>query len=147
MLATVPHPVLDRLSLSLVIAVVAIPITYMQVAQPSIADIQKALGIPPQTATLQPAAPVPLATPSKPAPVPVAPATVTPKAAPAKPAAKTAFTNSFVNLRAGKSVSTPIIATLEAGTTVQLRDDADTTWQGVTYQGKNGYIYRSYIQY
>jgi hypothetical protein len=151
MLSTVPHPVLDRLSLGLVIAALAVPITYLQVVQPSLSDLQKALGISNQSSVKQPAvAPPPPTKAAAPSPiVTTAPATApaTPKATASKPTGKTAITNSFVNLRAGKSVATPIIATLEAGTTIQLRDDADTTWQGVTYQGKNGYIYRSYIQY
>lgn len=63
------------------------------------------------------------------------------------PAVKTATTVSFVNMRAGKSTSTPIVAELDGGTIVQLRDDADPTWQGVTYNGKVGYIYKEYLHY
>ncbi|HUC20010.1 MAG TPA: SH3 domain-containing protein [Candidatus Polarisedimenticolaceae bacterium] len=145
MLTTIPHPTLDRLSLGLVILALAGPITYLQVARPSVEDLKKAFGISQSVSVVQPVAPLPVPVP--PAVVPTATPVAPPPEATTKPAAKTALTNSFVNLRTGKSVSTPIIARLEAGTTIQLRDDADTTWQGVTYQGKNGYIYRSYIQY
>ncbi len=147
MLAIVPHPVLDRLSLVLVIGLLAAPLTFLQVVQPSLGDIQNTLGISKETPQ-KPAAVTPAQqTPTKPVPTAVPKPVPAPAASPVKTTAKTALTSSFVNLRAGKSVSTPIIGTLEAGTTVQLRADADTTWQGVTYQGKNGYIYRSYLQY
>lgn len=80
------------------------------------------------------------ATPGPSAPVASPPATA-PAAAP-----KTATTISFVNVRAGKSTSTPIIMNLEAGTVVQLSEDSTATWQGVTYQGKAGYIFKDYLQ-
>lgn len=75
---------------------------------------------------------------------PVAPA---PAPAPAAaPAVKTGITVSYVNVRAGKSTSTAIVANLEAGTVVELRDGSNSTWQAVTYQGKPGYIFKEYLQ-
>lgn len=82
--------------------------------------------------------------PTKVEPQPVQ-AQPTPAAATAA-APKKAVTVSYVNVRSGKSTSTAIIANLEAGTEVELRDDANSTWQGVTVQGKNGYIYKEYLQ-
>lgn len=64
----------------------------------------------------------------------------------ATPAVKTATTVSFVNVRAGKSTSTPIIMNLEAGTVVQLTEDSNASWQGVTHNGKTGYIFKDYLQ-
>lgn len=74
---------------------------------------------------------------------------VTPAATPAPaaaPAVKTGITVSYVNVRAGKGTATPIITNLEAGTVVELRSDSNSTWQGITYQGKNGYIFKEYLQ-
>ncbi len=146
-----PHPLLDRLTLLLVIALIVVPITYLQIKQPSWESVLNALNVkqePKVTEAISTptVAPKPAAVAPPPA---AAPAAAPPAAAPVAPApaVKTATTNSFVHFRAGKSTTTPIIADLEAGTTIQLRDDSDATWQGVTYNGQNGYIYRTYIQY
>jgi uncharacterized protein YgiM (DUF1202 family) len=90
------------------------------------------------------ASPTPTPTPkptTSPSATPVATAT------PAAPAAATAVTNSFVHLRAGASTGTPIVADLNGGTTVTLGAYRDSQWQQVTYNGVNGYIYRSYLTY
>jgi uncharacterized protein YgiM (DUF1202 family) len=50
-------------------------------------------------------------------------------------------------LRAGKATTTAIITDLNAGTIVQLTSDSNVQWQGVSYQGQSGYIFRSYLTY
>jgi uncharacterized protein YgiM (DUF1202 family) len=77
--------------------------------------------------------------------------TVTPAPTPdpqaATPAGKVAVTNSFVHLRAGKSIYTNILTDLNAGTTVQLLPDSDAQWQQVQYNGLTGYIFKIYLTY
>ncbi len=65
----------------------------------------------------------------------------------APPVVPTAVTNSFVHLRAGASTATPIVTDLNGGTTVVLGPYRDSQWQQVTYNGLNGYIFRSYLNY
>lgn len=156
MQSAVTHRWLDHLTLAFVILLLAVPLTLLEVARPSWQSIRdtaqsfdtrfhnfgnvapspqanpKAVAKPKAATTPKPSAAVAAA----PAPLPV------PAVAP-----NTATTNSFVHLRAAKSVASAILTDLNAGTVVQLRDDADATWQGVTYQGKIGYIYRAYLQY
>ena len=143
----VPHRWFDRLTLGLVILVVAVPITILEVTRPSVQALRSsAQGLVahlPHTTVVTPPAPKPAAHPAAKPAAAAKPATPTPAA----PAIPTATTNSFVHLRAAKSVSSAILTDLNAGTTVQLGSDADATWQGVTYQGKSGYIYRAYLQY
>lgn len=79
-------------------------------------------------------------------PVAPAPAAPTPLAEIPAPVVKTGITVSYVNVRSGKSTSTAIVANLEAGTVVELRDGSNSTWQAVTYQGKPGYIFKEYLQ-
>lgn len=62
-------------------------------------------------------------------------------------AVATATTNGFVHLRAGKSIYTPILTDLNAGTVVQLLPDSDAQWQQVRYNGLTGYIFKSYLAY
>ena len=135
-----PHPIFDRMALILAVVGLATAATYIQVARPS--SLGNFFGESIQQAqSKQAVAPVrPAAQPAPAAKPKTAPA-------PAKPAAKTATTISYVNLRAAKSTSSAKIANLEPGTPIQLRDDSDSKWQGVTYQGKKGYIFKSYIQY
>lgn len=148
MQSAVPHRLFDRLTLGLVLVVLAVPLTMLEVAHPSLqtlrTDTQNAANYLSRIAPQHP-----VATKPKPKPSPAATAKPAPAPAVATPApvAKTATTSSFVHLRATKSTSSAIITDLNAGTVVQLRDDADATWQGVTYQGKSGYIYRAYLQY
>jgi uncharacterized protein YgiM (DUF1202 family) len=144
MAPAVPHRLFDRLTALFVVLLLTVPLTVLEVVHPSAAtlrhDVQMLADHLPHTAT----SPV-----TKPATAPAKPATVAPKAIIASPTAAviTATTNTFVHLRAGESVSSQIITDLNAGTTVELRNDADAVWQGVIYQGKNGYIYRAYLQY
>lgn len=73
-----------------------------------------------------------------------------PSATPASPAPSglpTAVTNGFVHMRAGTSTNTPIIADLQAGTTVELTGKAIGLWQPALYHGLNGYIYTPYLNY
>lgn len=144
---TQPNATLDRAAILFITVLIAGLITYIQVAQP---DIKQLLNIkeaetPKVEATEQkqqdkPAEPAP-AQPATPA------ATPAPAPAQAAPAVKTATTVSFVHMRTGKSTNTPIIINLDGGTVVELRNDSDKYWQGVVYQGKNGYIYKTYLQY
>jgi hypothetical protein len=149
--SAVPHRLFDRLTLGLVVIVLAVPLTMLEVTHPSLQTLRS--GVQTWANPLSPSTPAPKpatqATPKpKPAtkPAPAAAATPTPAPNPAV-AANTATTSSFVHLRAAKSTSSAIITDLNGGTVVELREDADATWQGVTYQGKTGYIYRAYLQY
>ncbi|TAK88992.1 SH3 domain-containing protein [Patescibacteria group bacterium] len=144
---TQPNAVKQWITVSAITLLCAAGVTWMQLAPSVIIDpVRSWLQGQPSTPAPDPD-PTPTATqPTKVEPQPVAAA---PKAAPAPavaPAAKTAITVSYVNVRAGKSTTTAIVTNLEAGTVVQLRDDANSTWQGITYQGKNGYIYKDYLQ-
>ena len=150
---TQPNSTLDRVAILFITALIASIITYIQVAQPNIKQLlnikeaeapkvevteqKQQSSTSTEQSQSQPAnpAPNPVATPA-PAPAPVA-----------APAAKTATTVSFVHMRTGKSTNTPIITNLDGGVVVELRNDSDKYWQGVIYQGKNGYIYKTYLQY
>jgi uncharacterized protein YgiM (DUF1202 family) len=89
-----------------------------------------------------------------PTPTPSATATSSPTATPVvapsampTPAVRVATTNSFVHMRAGKSIYTNILTDLNAGTQVQLLPDADAQWQQVQYNGLTGYIFKTYLTY
>lgn len=144
---TQPNSTLDRVAILIVTALIAGFITYIQVAQPNIKQLLniKEAEAPKVEVTevKQEAAPTEQTqTPAAPTPAPA------PAPAPAAaPAAKTATTVSFVHMRTGKSTNTPIITNLDGGVVVELRNDSDKYWQGVVYQGKNGYIYKTYLQY
>ena len=133
------HRLFDRVVPLIVAAILVVPITYLEVVHPSWQQVSSTIS----TLTQGRVSVQPQSTSAK------VNRRTTSSSATAQPAvpAKTALTTSFVHLRSAKSVSSTIITDLNAGTTVQLRDDADATWQGVTYKGKNGYIYRSYLQY
>ena len=81
---------------------------------------------------------------STPSPAATLAATPTPVAT---PVLKTAVTNSFVRIRAGKSTTSAIMYELNGGTVVGLLPGGDSTWQQVSYQGSIGYIYRTYLTY
>lgn len=92
--------------------------------------------------------PTPIRTPT-PTPMPTSvlvprPTTV---ATPAPVATPTATTNAFVHLRASKSTSSAILTDLNGGTVVGLLSDSDAQWQQVSYNGLNGYIYKTYLAY
>lgn len=144
----VPHWFLDRLVIVIAVGLIGAALTYFEVVRPSISDLQQQLGF--SRPAMAPAPAKVSVEPPKPAPAPLAQPEPTPPApapAPAAPAAKTATTISFVHLRSGKSTSTPIIQDLDGGTVVTLRNDSDPTWQGVTVNGRDGYIYKTYLQY
>ena len=83
-----------------------------------------------------------------PTPPPSPSATATPPPTPTPtPAAPTATTISFVHMRSGASTATPIVVDLNGGTVVTLGSYVDSQWQQVSYNGYNGYIFRSYLQY
>ena len=87
--------------------------------------------------------PTPSATPSS-TPTP----TLTPVPTPVPtPTTRTATTNSFVHMRSGASTTTPIVADLNGGSVVTLGSYSDSQWQQVTYNGLNGYIFKSYLAY
>jgi hypothetical protein len=148
----VPHAFIDHLFVAVVVLAIGAGVTYLEVAQPSINNLETYLGFGGNTATNPSPAPAPAPTPAQAQPIPTpqaaSPAAAATTPAPtAVPAAKTAITVSFVHMRTGKSTGTPVVFDLDGGTTVTLRDDSDPTWQGVTYQGKDGYIYKTYLQY
>ncbi len=92
----------------------------------------------------------PAATPT-PTPSPTPAPTLTPAPAPVPTPTpvpvRTAVTNSFVHLRAGASTSTTILANLNGGTVVTLGSYVDSQWQQVQYNGQNGYIFKTYLNY
>ncbi len=145
----VPHRFADHLVVVFAVLALAFSLSYLEVVRPTISDLAHQLGLTavyaPAPAKVEVAQPQPAPTPAPvvqptPAPAPVV-------APPAAPAAKTAATVSFVHMRAGKSTSTAIVLDLDGGTVVTLRNDSDPTWQGVSVNGKDGYIYKTYLQY
>lgn len=132
---TKSQALVDRLAITIVIALLSSGLTYLEVVRPSIHDISAAID------RFLPAGQTPAPSPSK-SPVPA----TAPAPAP-KPAVKTATTAQTVYFRSTKSTGGPVIEKLEPGTVVQLRNDSDATWQGVTYGGKDGYIYKAYLSY
>jgi len=50
-------------------------------------------------------------------------------------------------MRSGASTTTPIVADLNGGSVVTLGSYSDSQWQQVTYNGLNGYIFKSYLAY
>jgi len=96
-----------------------------------------------------PAAPKPV-TPKPVVPVPVEPAPAAPAPAPTPtPAATlpTATINGYVHMRADRSTASAIIADLYAGYIVSYHQVDAGLWQFVTYQGQNGYVYKTYLNY
>lgn len=102
------------------------------------------------------ASPVVVATPAS-TPTPMASSSPTPSSTPtpmptptptvAPLGVKTATTNAFVHMRAGKSIYTSILRDLDGGTRVELLTDSDTQWQQVRYSGQVGYIFKAYLTY
>ena len=58
-----------------------------------------------------------------------------------------ATANTMVHLRVGPSVNTDIMTDVPAGATVKLGGYSDSQWQQVTYNGLNGYVFKSYLNY
>lgn len=146
-----PNAVKQWLTIITIVLLCAAGVTSLQAAPSAVIDPVRTWL---QTGTSEELEPAPQPTPNvagptqptkvEPKPVTPAPAAQAPAA---KPAAKTAITVSYVNVRAGKGTSTAIITNLEAGTAVTLTDDANSTWQGISYQGKIGYIFKDYLQF
>ncbi len=131
---------LDRFTLLLLVTILAAPVTYLEITQPSWHQIRSDTR---SITKLVSPAPKVTATPTLPAT-----SVTTVHGTTAPPAqAKTATTSAPVNLRASKSVNSAILTQIPSGTSVQLGSDIDATWQSVTYQGKSGYIYRAYLEY
>lgn len=95
---------------------------------------------------------LPATTSPVPSIMPPVSASLSPSATPAPtpaatPNGPTATTVSFVRLRAGASTSSGVLAELQGGTVLQLGTYQDSQWQQVSYNGLNGYVFRSYLQY
>jgi uncharacterized protein YgiM (DUF1202 family) len=73
--------------------------------------------------------------------------TPTPPATPVTPVEPTATVNGFVHLRASATTSSAIITDLNAGDVVSYNSVDAGLWQAVTYQGTDGYVYKSYLNY
>lgn len=58
-----------------------------------------------------------------------------------------ATTNSFVHMRSAESTSSAILFNLNGGTQVQLLSGGDTEWQEVEYQGADGFVFKTYLNY
>ena len=85
---------------------------------------------------------------STPTPTPSATPAVTSTPTPVTtPVAHTATTTVQVRLRVGASTSSAMIAWIDAGTVVTLGNYVDASWQEVTVNGLNGYIFRAYLAY
>jgi uncharacterized protein YgiM (DUF1202 family) len=145
-----PHMTLDRVIMATAVLLIAGAVTYVEVAHPNLklSNAPSKTTAPSVTKTEE-AKPAVTTTPPAPAASQAEPAAAAVPAPAPKPAAqgRTATTVSFVHVRAGKATTTPIIMDLDGGVTVQLRTDSNATWQGVTVNGKNGYIYKAYLQY
>lgn len=104
----------------------------------SVATVPAKSASPTPSPTKAPAS-TPIATPTfSPTPTP------TPSATPSTP---TAATNSFVHLRSQMSTASTILANLNADTTVILLSGGDSSWQEVSVDGYDGYVYRTYLNY
>jgi hypothetical protein len=135
-----------------VVILLSASVSYIEVVRPSLRQVAGYLSFThskpkAETKPAQSSA-QPTKTQATPAATPIAgtvaaPAPTTPPA----PAAKMATTNSFAHIRAGKGTETAIIANVDAGTSLELRDDSDSTWQGIIYQGQPAYIYKLYLNY
>jgi len=66
---------------------------------------------------------------------------------PSPSTAPQATTNGVVHLRVGPSVNTGIMTDVPSGTVVKLGAYSDSSWQQVVFNGLNGYIFKSYLNY
>jgi hypothetical protein len=142
----------DHIATIIVIGVMGGTITYVELVRPSLSQLaniiptftQDADKNQPKPDPAPSVTPPPAAKPAEPQAPVVAPA---PPPPPVAPVVKKAVTNSFVHMRAGKGTQFPIVMDLEAGTEVELRDDSNSQWQGIIYQGKPGYLFKAYVTY
>ena len=51
-----------------------------------------------------------------------------------------------VHLRSGKSTSSGSLGIISAGTSVTVTDKSDSSWYGVSVNGKSGYMFREYVK-
>lgn len=58
---------------------------------------------------------------------------------------RNATTTGHVNMRAGPNDEAEVLAIIPASTHIQV--EADCNWCAVAYEGRSGYIYRSFISY
>ena len=73
---------------------------------------------------------------------------VTPAPATATPApTRQATANAMVHLRVGPSASTGIMTDIPMGAPVVLGSYSDSQWQQAVYNGLNGYVFKSYLNY
>jgi uncharacterized protein YgiM (DUF1202 family) len=123
-------------------------ITVMALMATALTETSLALGKP-QTTSPEPAHKTATVTTKKKTVTVVATPTPapTPAATPAVPATPTATVNGFVHMRASATTSSAIITDLNAGDVVSYTQEDDGLWQAVTYQGQNGFIYKSYLNY
>jgi len=82
------------------------------------------------------------------APKPISSIATTPTISPVSTkATNTVMTNALVHLRLGPSIATSIMIDIPQGSAVVLGAYNDSQWQQVTYQGKNGYVFKTYLTY
>jgi uncharacterized protein YgiM (DUF1202 family) len=134
-----------------VVLLLSASVSYAEVARPTLQQVAGYLPFAQSKPKSQTKPAQGSAQPTKTQATPATPATATVATpvptTPPVPAAKMATTNSFAHIRAGKGTDTAIIANVDAGTSLELRDDSDSTWQGIIYQGQPAYIYKQYLNY
>ena len=93
--------------------------------------------------------PIPTVIPEKrPAPPQATPQIVAQAPASSKPNSsglKNAVTNRAVNMRASPDKNAPVLGVVPAN--VQFETQANCSWCAITYEGNQGYIYKSFIDY
>lgn len=93
--------------------------------------------------------PIPTVIPEKrPTPPQATPQNVAQAPASSKPNSaglKNAVTNRAVNMRASPDKNAPVLAVVPAN--VQIETQANCSWCAITYEGNQGYIYKSFIDY
>ncbi|MGN0478494.1 MAG: SH3 domain-containing protein [Hominenteromicrobium sp.] len=72
--------------------------------------------------------------------------TPTPTPTPAPSESKAAKTTEYVHLRSGKGTNYSSLGIIPSGTAITVTDTSDSTWYGVTVNGKSGYMFSAYIK-
>lgn len=104
--------------------------------------ILEVIQMPPAEEELMPtSAVIPEKRPDVPQAVAQAPASPEPNSA----GLKNAVTNRAVNMRASPDKNAPVLLVVPAN--AQIETQADCSWCAITYQGNQGYIYKSFIDY
>ena len=70
--------------------------------------------------------------------------TPAPTSAPSESTA--AKTTEYVHLRSGKGTNYSSLGVIPSGTSITVTDTSDSTWYGVTVNGKSGYMFSAYIK-